>query len=67
MGSGWPFRDGYICGVSVAYRAEDGMRGTIFRCVIPTATISTPRRSIGGCATMFAADVRIVTQNGLYD
>ena len=30
MGSGWPFRSGYLCGVSVAFRDEARVRGLYF-------------------------------------
>jgi len=30
MGSGWPFRSGYLCGVSVAVRADGEVRGLYF-------------------------------------
>ena len=29
-GSAWPWRGGYICGISVAWRAEGGIRGNYF-------------------------------------
>ena len=29
-GSGWPFNDGYVCGVSVAYRVEGTIRAHYF-------------------------------------
>jgi hypothetical protein len=30
MGSGWPFGDGYICGVSIAYREGPDIRALYF-------------------------------------
>jgi hypothetical protein len=30
MGSGWPFADGHICGMSVAYHAGGGIRAHYF-------------------------------------
>ena len=29
-GSAWPWRGGYICGISVAYRTDGDIRGTLF-------------------------------------
>ena len=48
-GSSWPWRDGHVCGISVAWR--DGRRDPLastFRCAIPTATTLIPHRSIAG-------------------
>jgi hypothetical protein len=30
MGAGWPFRMGYICGVSIAWRDESGIQARYF-------------------------------------
>ena len=51
-GSSWPWRDGYVCGISVAWREG----GEIARDLFPdapsrTATISIPPRSTAGSKT----------------
>ena len=48
-GSAWPWRGGYVCGISVAWR-DDGehSRATISRCAIPTARTLTARTSLAG-------------------
>ena len=48
-------------------RGRRDSRASTFRCAIPTATISIPRRSIGWLKDLIASGVRIVTQNGIYD
>jgi hypothetical protein len=55
-GSGWAWGDGYVCCISVAWRAECGIRAHYL-----------PLRHPGWLRDLFAADARIVTQNGLYD
>lgn len=47
-GSSWPWRDGHVCGISVAWRAEGDMRAVYIPLVIPTPTVSIPRRSAAG-------------------
>ena len=48
MGSGWPFRSGYLCGVSVAFRAEGEVRGLYFPIRHPDTRTSIPDRSTSG-------------------
>ena len=67
MGSGWPFRGGHICGVSVAYRAEGEIRGHYFPLRHPDTENFDPEQVYQWLRDLVAADVRIVTQNGLYD
>jgi hypothetical protein len=55
-GSGWPSRDGHICGISVAYRAGADIRAHYI-----------PPRVYQWLRDLIASDVRIVAQNGLYD
>ena len=47
-GSAWPWRGGYICGISVAWRDESGIRGSISRCAIPAVRTSNARTSSAG-------------------
>jgi DNA polymerase I-like protein with 3'-5' exonuclease and polymerase domains len=66
-GSGWPFKAGYIVGVSVAYRGAAGIRGLYFPIRHPDSDDFAPPRVFQWLRDLFASDVRIVTQNGLYD
>jgi DNA polymerase I-like protein with 3'-5' exonuclease and polymerase domains len=67
MGSGWPFRAGYICGISVAYRTEGETRGLYFPIHHPDSQNFTPEQVYQWMRDHIAAGVRFVTQNGLYD
>ena len=67
MGSGWPFHSGYLCGVSVAYRAEGDVRGLYFPIRHPDTENFDPEQVYQWLRDHVAADVRFVTQNGLYD
>jgi DNA polymerase I-like protein with 3'-5' exonuclease and polymerase domains len=67
MGSGWPFRSGHLCGVSVAYRAEGEVRGHYFPIRHPDSQNFNPEQVYRWLRDHVAAEVRFVTQNGLYD
>ena len=43
-GSAWPWRGGYICGISVAYRADGGIRGNYFPLRHPNSENFEPRQ-----------------------
>jgi hypothetical protein len=47
-GSAWPWHGGYVCGVGVAYRVDDGIRSHYSRSTIPTARTLIQRRSFSG-------------------
>ena len=66
-GSGWPFTDGHICGVSVAYRADGDIRAHYFPLRHPGTDNFDPIRVYQWLRDLIASDVRIITQNGLYD
>ena len=66
-GSAWPWRDGYICGVSVAYRADDGIRSYYFPMRHPDSKNFTPEQVYQWVRDHIAAGVRFVTMNGVYD
>ena len=56
------------CGISVAWRADGEIRSrSTFRCAIPTPRISIPIAVYRWLKDLVASDVRIVTQNGVYD
>jgi DNA polymerase I-like protein with 3'-5' exonuclease and polymerase domains len=67
LGPGWPFRMGYICGVSVAWRDESGIQARYFPIRHPDTEGFAPERIYEWVCDHIAAGVRFVTQNGLYD
>src|SRR6516165_6323573 len=67
MGSGWPFRAGHLCGVSVAYRAEGEIRSHYFPIRHPDSQNFDPERVYRWVGDHVAAGVRFITQNGLFD
>jgi DNA polymerase I-like protein with 3'-5' exonuclease and polymerase domains len=67
MGSGWPFRSGHLCGISVAFRAEGEVRGLYFPIRHPDSHNFSPEQIYQWVRDHVAADVHFVTQNGLYD
>jgi hypothetical protein len=66
-GSGWPFADGHICSVSVAYRAGTDIRAHYFPLRHPDTNNFDPAQVFQWLRDLVASDIRIVTQNGLYD
>jgi DNA polymerase I-like protein with 3'-5' exonuclease and polymerase domains len=66
-GSAWPWRGGHVCGVSVAWRADGEIRAIYVPMRHPDSE-NVPRENvIRWLKDLLASDVRIVTQNGLYD
>jgi hypothetical protein len=66
-GSGWPWGDGYVCGISVAWRAEGGIRAHYIPLRHPDSPNFDREQVLSWLRDLIAADVRVVTQNGLYD
>jgi len=66
-GPGWPWHDGYIAGVSVAYRAEGALNAHYFPIRHPDSQNFDPAQVFQWVRDHIAAGVRLVTQNGLYD
>jgi len=66
-GSAWPWGDGYICGISVAYKAEGAIRAHYFPLRHPDSQNFDHEQLFQWLRDLIASDVRIVTQNGLYD
>ena len=66
-GSAWPWRGGYICGISVAWRNDSGIRGNYFPIRHPDSENFDPAQVFAWVKDHVASDVRFVTQNGLYD
>jgi DNA polymerase I-like protein with 3'-5' exonuclease and polymerase domains len=67
MGSGWPFGQGYICGISVAYSEGGTIRPLYFPIRHPDSDNFDPAQVFAWLKDLIASDVRIATQNGLYD
>jgi DNA polymerase I-like protein with 3'-5' exonuclease and polymerase domains len=67
MGSGWPFADGHICGISVACRAGTDIRAHYFPIRHPDSNNFNPARLYQWLRDLIASNVRIFTQNGGYD
>ena len=66
-GSGWPWHGGYICGVSIAYRTDNGIRPHYFPIRHPDSKNFDPAQLFAWLKDLAASDVRIITKNGLYD
>jgi DNA polymerase I-like protein with 3'-5' exonuclease and polymerase domains len=66
-GSAWPWGDGFIVGISVAYRAEGEIRAHYFPIRHPDSENFEPEQLFQWLRDLFASDVPICTQNGLYD
>jgi hypothetical protein len=66
-GSAWPWRGGYVCGISVAWRADSGIRAHYFPIHHPDSNNFDPAQVFAWVKDLVASGVRFVTQNGLYD
>jgi hypothetical protein len=66
-GSGWPWHGGYVCGVSVAWREEGNIRGSYVPLRHPDSENFECENVSRWLKDLIASDVRIITQNGLYD
>jgi DNA polymerase I-like protein with 3'-5' exonuclease and polymerase domains len=66
-GPGWPWRGGYIVGVSVAWRADSGIRSNYFPLRHPDSPNFDREQVIRWLRDLIKSNVRIVTKNGLYD
>ena len=63
-GSGWPFGDGYICGISVAYRADGEIRAHYFPLRHPDSRNFDREQVFRWLQDHVDSGVRFVTQNG---
>jgi len=66
-GPGWPWRGGYIVGISIAWRADSGIRATYIPLRHPDSANFDREQVIRWLRDLIASDVKIVTKNGLYD
>jgi DNA polymerase I-like protein with 3'-5' exonuclease and polymerase domains len=67
LGPAWPWGDGHICGVSVAYHREGETCAHYFPIRHPASYNFDTERVFRWLRDHVASDVRFVTQNGLYD
>jgi DNA polymerase-1 len=67
LGPGWPWHGGYVCGVSVAYHADGGIRAHYFPLRHPDSENFDPEQVFQWLRDHTDSNVRFVTQNGLYD
>jgi DNA polymerase I-like protein with 3'-5' exonuclease and polymerase domains len=66
-GPGWPWGDGDIRGLSVAYRVEGDIRAHYFPLRHPDSENFDRDQIVNWLSDLIASDVKIVTKNGLYD
>lgn len=66
-GSSWPWRDGHVCGISVARREGGDIRALYIPLCHPDTDNFDPAQVYGWLTDLIASGVRIVTQNGIYD
>jgi DNA polymerase I-like protein with 3'-5' exonuclease and polymerase domains len=66
-GSAWPWGDGYVCGVSVAYRVEGAIRAHYFPLRHPDSQNFNREQLVRWLKDLVASEVCIITKNGLYD
>src|SRR5262249_46477561 len=66
-GSAWPWRGGYICGISVAWRAGGEIRAHYIPLRHPDSENFDREQVFRWLKDLMASGIRIVTQNGLYD
>jgi DNA polymerase I-like protein with 3'-5' exonuclease and polymerase domains len=67
LGSSWPWGDGHICGVSVAWREGNDKRARYFPIRHPETDNFDRDQLFAWLQDLTASDVRFATQNGIYD
>ena len=66
-GSSWPWRDGHVAGVSVAWREGAAIRSQYLSLRHPDSENVDPAQVYRWLADLVASDVRFATMNGTYD
>jgi DNA polymerase I-like protein with 3'-5' exonuclease and polymerase domains len=66
-GPGWPWRGGYIVGISLAWRADGAIRAIYIPLRHPDSQNFDRDQVIRWLRDLIASGVKIVTKNGLYD
>ena len=64
-GSAWPWHGGYVCGISVAYHADGGIRAQYFPLQHPDSQNFDRENVARWLKDLIAAGVKFITQNGL--
>jgi hypothetical protein len=66
-GPGWPWRGGYIVGISLAWRADGAIRAIYIPLRHPDSQNFDREQVIRWLHDLIASGVKIITKNGLYD
>jgi DNA polymerase I-like protein with 3'-5' exonuclease and polymerase domains len=66
-GSGWPFGEGYVCGASIAYREDGGIRAHYFPLRHPDSVNFDPAQVFQWLRDHVASGTRFIGQNISYD
>jgi DNA polymerase I-like protein with 3'-5' exonuclease and polymerase domains len=66
-GSSWPWKDGHVAGLSVAWRADGAVRSQYVPLRHPDSDNFDVAQVYRWLADLVASDVRIATMNGVYD
>ena len=66
-GSSWPWHDGHVCGISVAYRADGQVRGHYFPMRHPDTQNFPPEQVYAWLKDHIAAGLSFVAHNGPFD
>jgi DNA polymerase I-like protein with 3'-5' exonuclease and polymerase domains len=66
-GPGWPWRGGYITGISVAWHADGAIRAIYIPLHHPDSQNFSREQVIRWLRDLIASGVKIITKNGLYD
>ena len=66
-GPGWPWRGGYVVGISVAWRADGAIRAVYVPLRHPDSQNFDREQVVAWLKDLVASDVKIITKNGLYD
>jgi hypothetical protein len=66
-GSAWPWHGGHICGISVAWHGESGIRANYLPLRHPNSENFERENVFRWLKDLLTSDTHIVTQNGLYD
>ena len=66
-GSAWPWRGGYVCGISVAWRDDGEIRAHYFPLRHPDSENFERENVARWLKDHIAAGVKFTTQNGIYD
>jgi DNA polymerase I-like protein with 3'-5' exonuclease and polymerase domains len=66
-GSSWPWRDGHVCGISAAYRADGKVHGLYLPMRHPDSQCFPVEQTYNWLAAHVASEVRFLNHNGGFD